>query len=51
MGVGSMTILAINDLSSTITVYLQAMLSNFIAFVGAAGLVVAVKAIVETSKK
>jgi len=51
MGVGSMTVLAINDLSAIITTYLQAILSNFVAFVGAAGLIVAIKAIVETSKK
>ena len=47
MGVGSMTVLAIPAISS----YLETMLGNFVVFVGAAGLVVAIKAIVETSKK
>ena len=32
-------------------VYLVAILNNFLVFVGAAGLVVAVKAVVETTKK
>ena len=47
MGVGSMTVLAI----PAIDTYLESILSNFVAFVGAAGLVVAVKSIVETSKQ
>ncbi|HUS48815.1 MAG TPA: hypothetical protein VMZ91_01510 [Candidatus Paceibacterota bacterium] len=47
MVVGSTTVLAIPAISG----YLEAMLTNFVAFVGAAGLVVAIKAIVETSKK
>ena len=47
MAVGSMTILAI----PAISVYLEAILGNFVAFVGAAALVVAIKSIVEASKK
>ena len=47
MGIGSMTILAIPGISG----YLESILGNFVAFVGAAGLIVAVKAIIETSKK
>jgi hypothetical protein len=34
----------------TINVYLQAILENFVAFVGAAGFIVAIKAILQTSK-
>mgnify|MGYP001592661928 CR=1 FL=1 len=47
MAVGSMTVLAIPSLD----VYLAAILSNFVGFVGAAGLVVAIKVILETGKK
>ena len=46
MAAGSMTVLAIPAISG----YLQAMLFNFVLFVGAAGFVVAIKAILETSK-
>ena len=48
MGVGSMTLVAIPLIGES---YLNPILTNFVAFVGAAGLVVAIKAIVETSKK
>jgi len=48
MAVGGMTILAINI--SAINVYLNSILENFVIFAGAAGLVVAIKAIIETSK-
>jgi len=47
VSVGSATVLAI----PAINTYLSAILSNFVAFAGAAGLVVAVKAIYETGKK
>ena len=47
MGVGSMTILAIPAINS----YLGLILANFVAFAGATGFVVAIKAILETSKK
>lgn len=47
MGVGSMTVLAI----PAVNIYLDAILKNFVAFVGAAALVVSIKAILETSKK
>jgi len=47
MGVGSMTVLAI----PAVNIYLNAILKNFVAFVGAAGLVVAIKAVLETTKK
>ena len=47
MGVGSMTVLAIPKISG----YLSAILVNFIVFVGGAGAVVAIKAILETSKR
>ena len=46
VSVGSATVLVI----PTIGAYLDAILINFIAFVGAAALVVSIKAIVETTK-
>jgi len=45
--VGGLTISVI----PTINAYLEAMLTNILIFAGAAGLVVAIKAIVETTKK
>lgn len=39
------------DIVQSVNIYLEAILSNFIAFVSAVGLVVAIKAILETSKK
>ena len=47
MAVGSFTISVIPAISN----YLEAILGNIVIFAGAAGLVVAIKAIVETSKK
>lgn len=47
IGVGSATVLVIPAIGA----YLDAILKNFVAFVGAAALVVAIKAIVETTKK
>lgn len=47
IAVGSATVNAI----PAINTYLGAILQNFVAFVGAAGLVVAIKAILEVSKK
>jgi len=47
MGTGVLNALNILDV---INEYLKGILSNFIAFVSAVGLVVAIKAIVETSK-
>jgi len=47
IAVGSATITVIPAISA----YLTSILTNFVAFVSAAGLVVAVKAIVETSSK
>ena len=47
MAVGSVTITEIPKIST----YLASILTNFVMFVGAAGLVVAIKAIVETSQK
>lgn len=47
LGVGSISALSILNIVST---YLNAILSNFIAFVSAAALVIAIKSIVETSK-
>ena len=47
ISVGSATIIVIPAINS----YLQAILENLIAFAGAAGLVVAVKSIIETTKK
>lgn len=46
MAFGSATVLTI----PTIGAYLDAILKNFLAFVGAAALIVSVKAILETSK-
>ena len=46
MSVGSMTLLVIPTIGSI----LNAILTNFVVFVGAAALVVSVKAIIETSK-
>lgn len=48
--VGSLGALAVGQLATTVG-YLQAMLSNFIAFVAAAALVVSIKTIIITSKK
>ncbi len=48
LGVGSISALAVLGIVST---YVNSILGNFIAFVGAAGLVVAIKSVVETSKK
>jgi len=47
MAVGTMTVIAIPSLD----IYLAAMLSNFVAFVGAAAFVVSIKAILEAAKK
>jgi hypothetical protein len=47
LAVGTATVNVIPALD----VYLVNILQNFVAFVGAAGLVVAVKAVVETTKK
>jgi len=47
MGVGSMTLLEIPVIGE----YLDNILKNFVVFVGATGLVVAIKAILQTSKK
>ena len=47
LGVGGMTVVAI----PAIDAYLTAILKNFVAFVAAAGFVVAVKSIYEISKK
>ena len=47
LGIASINALDILDI---INVYLKSILGNFIAFVSAAGLVVSIKAIVETSK-
>jgi len=47
LGVASINAL---DVLQIVNVYLKLILGNFIAFVSAAGLVVAIKAIVETSK-
>ncbi len=48
LGVSSISVLAVLAVVST---YLNAILGNFISFVSAAALVVAIKAILETSKK
>ena len=48
IGVGSMTVLAIPTIGES---YLSPILTNFIAFVGAATLVVAIKSIYSTIKK
>lgn len=48
LGVGSISALSVIDVAST---YLNAILSNFIAFISAAALVVAIKSIVETTQK
>lgn len=47
MAVGSTTVLIVPAIGD----YLDAVLKNFVAFVGAAALVVSIKAIWETSKK
>jgi len=47
IGVGSTTVLVIPAIGT----YLDAILKNFIAFVGATALVVSIKAILETGKK
>jgi len=47
LGIASINALDILDI---INIYLKSILGNFIAFVSTAGLVVAIKAIVETSK-
>ena len=47
LGIGSATIMVI----PAIDAYLQAILENIVAFAGAAGFVVAIKAIIETTKK
>lgn len=49
LGAGSLS--ALSALSVTISSYLGSALGNFIAFVGAAGLVVSIKAVFETSKR
>lgn len=49
LGLGS--IQAISVLGITTSSYINAMLSNFIAFVGAAGVVVAIKAVLTTVEK
>lgn len=48
LGVGSINALSVLSIVST---YLNAILSNFIAFVSAAALVVSIKSVVETTKK
>lgn len=48
VGVGTLDAL---DVIQSVNDYIKAVLVNFIAFVSAAGLVVAIKAILETSKK
>ena len=50
LAVGSLGALAIGQLTTAVT-YLQAILSNFIAFVAAAALVVSIKAIIVTTQK
>ena len=47
MSVGSLTVSIIPTISS----YLEAMLTNIVIFAGSAGLVVAIKAIIETTKR
>jgi len=47
MAVGSFTISVIPTISS----YLESMLANIVIFSGAAGLVVAIKAVIETTKR
>ncbi len=48
LGVSSISALSVLDV---VSVYLNNILGNFISFVSAAALVVAIKAIIETSKK
>lgn len=47
MGIGGLTISAI----PVINTYLEAMLTNIVIFASGAGLVIAIKAIIETTKK
>ena len=50
LGIGSINALSVLNWGS-VQVYLEGILGNFITFVGAAGLVVALKTVVEISKK
>lgn len=47
MGIGGLTISVI----PTINTYLEAMLTNIVIFASGAGLVIAIKAVIETTKK
>ena len=56
LGIGSLSAVTVltgllGTLSTQVNLYISLIFGNFIAFVGAAGLVVAIKAIVETTKK
>lgn len=47
LAIGSSTLIVIPAISG----YLESMLSNIVIFAGAAGLIVAIKAVIETTKK
>jgi len=49
LGVASLNVLSV--VLGKVNVYVQALLGNFIAFISAAALIVASKAVIETSKK
>lgn len=49
LGVGSLSALTV--IGTLVTGYLSAILGNFVAFVAAAGLVVSIKVVLETSRK
>jgi hypothetical protein len=56
LGVGSLSSVTVltgllGQLSAQVNLYISLIFGNFISFVGAAGLVVAIKAIVESSRK
>lgn len=51
MGVGAATVIVIGEVITTINTILLALVTNILVFAGAAGLVVAVKAIYEVGKK